>query len=472
MLFSSTTFIYLFLPIVLAVYYFLLRKFRTAQNVFLFFVSILFYAWGEPRFVLIMVCSIGVNWLLGLWIHSCRGNAALSRVIIAVDVVLNLGLLFLFKYLNFTADILNRFFDAGWEIPQITLPIGISFFTFQAMSYVIDVYRGKGQVQKNILCVGLYIAFFPQLIAGPIVRYETIADQIQNRRETLDDVTKGFSRFIIGLAKKVLLSNNIALLADAAFSASASGKMISVGFSWLGALAYTMQIFFDFSGYSDMAIGLGQMFGFHFLENFNYPYISSSISEFWRRWHMSLGSWFRDYVYFPLGGSRVSKGRLIWNLFVVWSLTGLWHGANFTFILWGLMYFLLLTVEKLTGFDKKNGPALNILKRIYTILFVLLGWVLFRAESVSSAITYIGSMFGVHGNPLTDGYFTGYLAQNAIILVLGGLFCTPAAKEVGGRIKPSLPTDILYVAVYLLLFIFSIASLASSSYNPFIYFNF
>ena len=472
MLFSSITFIYLFLPMVLAVYYLLLRKFRTAQNIFLFLASIGFYAWGEPRFVLIMVASIVINWLLGLWIDSCRNKTALSRIILGVDVAVNLGLLFVFKYLHFTADILKNLFGVELGIPQITLPIGISFFTFQAISYVIDVYRGKGQVQKNILYVGLYIAFFPQLIAGPIVRYETIADQIQNRHETLADVTEGFSRFIIGLAKKVLLSNNLALLADAAFSASASGEIISVGFSWLGALAYTMQIFFDFSGYSDMAIGLGRMFGFHFLENFNYPYISSSISEFWRRWHMSLGSWFRDYVYFPLGGSRVAKGRLVFNLFVVWSLTGLWHGANFTFILWGLMYFLLLTFEKLTGFEKKSGLTLDVLKRVYTILFIMLGWVLFRAESISDAMTYVSSMFGIHDSPLIDGYFTGYLAQNAVIIFLGGLFCTPVAKATAKRIKPNLLTDILYVASYLLLFILSIASLTSSSYNPFIYFNF
>lgn len=472
MLFSSTTFLYLFLPMVLAVYYILLRKFRTAQNIFLFLASIGFYAWGEPRFVLIMAASIVINWILGLWIDSCRGKTTLSRMILGVDVAVNLGLLFVFKYLNFTADILKDLLGVELGIPQITLPIGISFFTFQAMSYVIDVYRGKGQVQKNILYVGLYVAFFPQLIAGPIVRYETIADQIQNRRETLNDVTEGFSRFIIGLAKKVLLSNHLALLADAAFCASASGEMISVGFSWLGALAYTMQIFFDFSGYSDMAIGLGRMFGFHFLENFNYPYISASISEFWRRWHMSLGSWFRDYVYFPLGGSRVCKGRLVFNLFVVWSLTGLWHGANFTFILWGMMYFLLLTFEKMTGFEKKNGPVLNVLKRVYTILFVILGWVLFRAESIGDAMTYMGSMFGVQGNALTDGCFTGYLAQNAIILFLGGLLCTPIAKAAARRIKPNLLTDLLYAASYLLLFILSIASLASSSYNPFIYFNF
>lgn len=472
MLFSSITFLYLFLPTVLAVYYLLLRKFRTAQNIFLFLVSIGFYAWGEPKFVLIMVASIVINWILGLCVDSCRHNLVLSRIIIGVDVGLNLGLLFVFKYLNFTADILKGLFGAELGIGQISLPIGISFFTFQAMSYVIDVYRGKGQVQKNILCVGLYIAFFPQLIAGPIVRYETIADQIQNRRETLEDVTEGFSRFITGLAKKVLLSNHLAILADAAFSISAKGEMISVGFSWLGALAYTMQIFFDFSGYSDMAIGLGRMFGFHFLENFNYPYISASISEFWRRWHMSLGSWFRDYVYFPLGGSRVSKGRLVWNLFVVWSLTGLWHGANFTFILWGMMYFLLLAGEKLTGFDKKSGRALNVLKRIYTMLFVILGWVLFRAESVGAALTYMGSMFGIPGNALTDGYFSGYLAQNRILLSLGILFCTPVAKAAAEKIKPNLLTDILYVTIHLLLFILSIASLASSSYNPFIYFNF
>lgn len=340
------------------------------------------------------------------------------------------------------------------------------------MSYVIDVYREKGKVQNNLLFVGLYISFFPQLIAGPIVRYETIADEIKNRKETLNDFFDGFARFIVGLAKKVLLANSFALLADKTFDLAHNGETLSVTFSWLGAIAYTLQIFFDFSGYSDMAIGLGRMFGFHFLENFNYPYVSTSISEFWRRWHMSLGSWFRDYLYFPLGGSRVSKRRNVFNLFVVWSLTGLWHGANYTFLCWGMMYFVLIAVEKLTGFEKIQVKYLKILKWLYTILFVILGWVLFRAESISDAFFYIKSMFGINGNEFTDGMFSGYFVQNFVILAIGVLLSTPIFKYLKNKVKSNGIADFVRPVILIVLFVLSVSSLVSNSYNPFIYFNF
>ena len=342
MLFSSTIFIYLFLPLVLFFNFIVFKWSRLLQNINLLFASLFFYAWGEPKYVFLMMGSIVVNWFMGLMISKKRDKQKQSKLIVALDVTFNLGVLFVFKYLTFTGNIIDSLFGVSLPIPNIALPIGISFFTFQAMSYVIDVYRQKGEVQTNILYVGLYISFFPQLIAGPIVRYETIADQIKNRKETLDDFFDGFARFVIGLSKKVLLANTFAILADNAFDGAKNGDSISVMFGWLGAIAYSLQIFFDFSGYSDMAIGLGRIFGFQFLENFDYPYVSKSITEFWRRWHMSLGTWFRDYLYFPLGGSRCSRGRNIFNLFVVWLLTGLWHGANFTFIVWGLMYFLLL----------------------------------------------------------------------------------------------------------------------------------
>ena len=357
-------------------------------------------------------------------------------------------------------------------IPSIALPIGISFFTFQAMSYVIDVYRQKGEVQTNILYVGLYISFFPQLIAGPIVRYETIADEIKNRKETVDDFFNGFARFVVGLSKKVLLANSFAILADQTFDSAQNGDSISVMFSWLGAIAYTLQIFFDFSGYSDMAIGLGRMFGFHFLENFDYPYISTSITEFWRRWHISLGTWFRDYLYIPLGGSRCGKARNIFNLFVVWFLTGLWHGANFTFIAWGLMYFVLLVIEKLTGIHKKNGKVINVFKWIYTILFVVLGLVLFRANSISDAIVYLKSMFGLNGNVFSDGMFTGWFTQNLILLAFGVVLSTPLFRVLGEKTKNSNIVGFVKSGALICLFVLSVASLVSSSYNPFIYFNF
>lgn len=470
MLFSSSVFIYLFLPITLFGYFVVFRKSRKWQNIFLLFVSLFFYAWGEPKFVLIMLLSIFMNWLFGLLVN--KENKKIGKIIVGCTVVFNLAILFVFKYLMFSMEVVTEIFNINMKIPNIALPIGISFFTFQAMSYVIDVYRGCGQVQKNILNVGLYISFFPQLIAGPIVRYETIADQIENRRETLNDFADGFGRFIIGLSKKVLLANNFALVADELFDSLAGGASISVASAWLGAICYTLQIFFDFSGYSDMAIGLGKMFGFHFLENFNYPYISKSVSEFWRRWHISLGTWFRDYVYIPLGGSRVNKPRLVFNLFVVWFLTGVWHGANWTFITWGLMYFVLLSIEKLTVFGKLLEKA-KVFNWIYTILFVVCGWVLFRANSITDALIYLKSMFGFNYNVFCDETFKQFFLQIFVYLVFGILFSFPFIAKVSKKIKKySLFYDVTYIIVMIVLLVASVSNIVSDSYNPFIYFNF
>lgn len=468
MLFSSSTFLFLFLPAVIVVYYTILRKNRTLQNVFLFLASLLFYAWGEPAFVFVMLLSIFANYILGLVVYKFRENISKSRIILALTVVFNLGILFVFKYLSFVIENISNIPGLDVSVPEITLPIGISFFTFQAMSYVIDVYRGE-EVQKNPLYVGLYIAFFPQLIAGPIVRYKTVANQIQYRKETFDDFSSGVCRFIIGLSKKVLLANTMAVVADSAFDGDISN--ISASFAWLGAIAYTLQIFFDFSGYSDMAIGLGRMFGFKFLENFNYPYISSSITEFWRRWHISLGTWFRDYVYFPLGGSRVKhKSRLILNLFVVWFLTGVWHGANWTFILWGLMYFILLTIEKMTGFYK--GDRVKSIKHIYTLLFVILGWVLFRADNVTDAFTYIGAMFGSTGIGLDDTALY-LLRENIVYFVFAILISTPIIRIIYNKYFRNNKILTVFVAfILLVLFLISIVYIVKGTYNPFIYFNF
>jgi len=419
-----------------------------------------------------MMASIIINWLLGLIIDKKRENLKLSKVLIALDVIFNIGLLFVFKYLTFTGSIFKSITGIDLHFPQIALPIGISFFTFQAMSYVIDVYRQKGEVQTNLLYVGLYISFFPQLIAGPIVRYETIANEIKNRKESLNDFFDGFARFVVGLAKKVLLANTFAILADQVFNSVRDGEDISVMFGWLGAIAYTFQIFFDFSGYSDMAIGMGRMFGFHFLENFNYPYISTSITEYWRRWHISLGTWFKDYLYIPLGGSRCSKARNILNLFIVWLLNGLWHGANLTFLCWGLMYFILLVFEKTTGIHKKSGKVINVFKWLYTIFFVIIGRILFRAESLSDAFIYLKSVFGLNGNAISDGLFTGWFSQNIILLIIGAILCTPIFRWFSEKTKDSTPVKILRVIVLFILFVLSVASLVSSSYNPFIYFNF
>ena len=471
MLFSSTTFIYLFLPVVLFFYFILLRKSRILQNAFLLLASLFFYAWGEPKFVFIMIFSIIVNWFFGLIISKRFDKKKICKVIIILDVIFNMSLLFVFKYLTFTGNLINGVLGMDLAVPDIALPIGISFFTFQAMSYVIDVYRQKGEVQTNILYVGLYISFFPQLIAGPIVRYETIADEIKNRKETSDDFFDGFARFVIGLSKKVLLANSFGVIADQSFYIGTIDT-ISVMFSWLGMIAYTMQIFFDFSGYSDMAIGLGKMFGFHFLENFDYPYVSLSITEFWRRWHISLGTWFRDYLYFPLGGNRCSKLRNIFNLFVVWFLTGLWHGANMTFIIWGMMYFALLVIEKITGIHKKHGKVLNIFKWFYTIFFVMIGWVIFRADNLAIAIVYLKDLFGLSGNVFADGIFKGWLMQNMILLIIGILLCTPIFKLLAEKTKDNVIIGFIRVGILIALFVLSVASLVSSSYNPFIYFNF
>ncbi len=463
MVFSTTTFILLFLPVVLLVYYFPpIRKHRSISNLVLSLASLFFYAWGEPSFVLVMLSSIFVNWALGLLVDKFRNTKRAKAPLIAA-VVVNVALLFVFKYLTFLLTNFNLLFNKNIDTLNISLPIGISFFTFQAMSYVIDVYRGHGKAQKNPLNVILYISFFPQLIAGPIVRYETVAEEINNRVETFEDFYSGVYRFLIGLSKKVLLANNLAVLADAAFD----GQKPTVLSAWIGALAYSLQIYFDFSGYSEMAIGLGRMFGFHFLENFDYPYVSRSITEFWRRWHMSLGTWFRDYVYFPLGGSRVdSKARLVFNLFVTWTLTGIWHGANWTFLMWGLLYFVLLTVEKLTGFDKKSG----FFGHIYTMLFVVLGWVLFRSESIGNALSYMASMFGI-GAKLYDGYMLTYLSSYKVYFIAGILACFPIQKLFKDRINSKVYNSVS-AAVIFILFILSLSFMVKGAYNPFIYFNF
>ena len=464
MVFSTNTFLFLFLPAVLIAYYIpFVRKRRKLSNFILTAASIFFYAWGEPVYVLLMLFSILMNWAFGLIVSKNSGTKK-AKIAVALSAVINISILFVFKYLTFILKNFNLLFNKNIDTLEIALPIGISFFTFQAMSYVIDVYRGRGSAQKNPLNVALYISFFPQLIAGPIVRYETVAEEIMNRRETFDDFSSGAYRFAVGLCKKVILANNLAAVADLAFA----NEKPSVVMAWTGAIAYTLQIYFDFSGYSEMAIGLGRMFGFHFLENFNYPYISKSITDFWRRWHMSLGTWFRDYVYIPLGGSRVdTKARLVFNLFVTWALTGIWHGANWTFLAWGLLYFVLLTVEKLTKFHEKIGGF----GHIYTMLFVILGWVLFRADSISAAVSYMGAMFGLTSNGLCDDLILTYLSYNKVYFIFGILACFPIQKLIKPKINEKL-YNVLSAIVLAVLFVISISFMVKGSYNPFIYFNF
>ena len=471
MLFSSLEFLLLFLPVT-AVVYFLLPK--SAKNIWLLITSLFFYAWGEPKFVLIMIASVLFNYFAARLVENCEKDGRKRKLFLILAVVFNLGLLFVFKYLNFATGILHGFFS-GFPVTSIALPIGISFFTFQAMSYVIDVYRGI-PAQRNICSLGLYISFFPQLIAGPIVRYTTVMEQIRERTVTRDDLSEGIQRFILGFNKKLLLANILAEAADAAYASPS----LSVCMGWLGLISYTLQIYFDFSAYSDMAIGLGRMFGFRFLENFNYPLMSKSVTEFWRRWHISLGTWFRDYVYIPLGGSRSkSAARRIFNLAVVWLLTGIWHGANFTFIVWGMLHGLVIIIEKLTGMVGRieRSRFRAAVWRLVTLLTVMLGWMIFRADDLPMAWDYFRTISGIGGAAFADAQFIFYLREYAVILLAALLCSTPLFRALSERVsargeRAAVIVSALSWCVRLALFAVSVSFLIMNSYNPFIYFNF
>lgn len=487
MVFSSVIFIFAFLPTVLLGYYLINPRFK---NIFLLISSLVFYAAGEPRFVFVMMGSIVVNHCFAMLIERQRKNTVLenycgkkrpiknTKKIVILMVCFNLVLFFIFKYLNFTISNINII--ASYLnlplLPQTTiaLPIGISFFTFQAMSYVFDVYYGSSSAQRNPLNTALYISFFPQLIAGPIVRYQTIAAEIDRRAETVDDFVKGIQRFIIGLAKKSVIANTVALAADYAYNACKTGTL-TTSLSWLGSIAYSFQILFDFSGYSDMAIGLGLMFGFHFPENFNYPYMAATITDFWRRWHISLGTWFRDYVYIPLGGSHVNRTRLVLNLLTVWGLTGIWHGANWTFIFWGLFYFVLLVFEKLTGLTKwlELHTFCAGVYRVFTLLCVMLGWTVFRAESIVEAKKYLAVMFGLTSNEYGNIESLWMWRQYSVILCIAFLCCFNWRFFVKKfELKYSTLSEAVSFVFYLTVAIIALGFTVSSSYNPFIYFNF
>ena len=471
MLFSSSIFLFLFLPLVILIYYLPLRKWRQGQNVFLLCASLFFYAWGEPWFVLVMIGSILLNYAFGLWVAWAKERGKSTRPAIVATVLVNIGLLYIFKYLTFTLEVANQL-GANFLIPVIRLPIGISFFTFQAMSYVLDVNRGRGQVQRSPLKVGLYVSFFPQLIAGPIVKYETVAAEIDGRKETWEDFSAGICRFAVGLGKKVLIANQIAIIADRAF-ALPPGEL-SAGFAWLGSICYTLQVYYDFSGYSDMAIGMGRMFGFHFLENFNYPLISKSITELWRRWHISLVTWFRDYVYFPLGGSRVSTPKRVRNLLVVWLCTGIWHGANWTFLVWGLIYFALQILEKYAHLGRGWPGGLQWL---YAVGMYNFNSMLFRSDSLSHAWGFLKSMFGLGGG-WWDEQASYYLLENIPVLAAAVVFAAPVAVWVrewlnsGSRAKLAPVWDVGYTLLILGLMAISASYIIKGTYNPFIYFNF
>ena len=424
-----------------------------------------------------MISSITVNYIFGRIIAYCLDNNGYAKYALIGGIVFNIMILYVYKYLNFTISNINILFDNALCETQFVLPLGISFFTFQAMSYIVDVYRNTVVVQKNLFYLALYISFFPQLIAGPIVRYNKIETQIHERKESFSMMGEGIRRFLIGFSKKVILANNFAIIADQAFAMIETDN-ISVAFAWIGSLAYTFQIFCDFSAYSDMAIGLGKMFGFDFQENFNYPYVSHSISEFWRRWHISLGTWFRDYVYFPLGGSRVqSSFVLIRNLFVVWMLTGIWHGANWTFILWGLMYFVLISFEKITNIPKRcHSVFFREAYRVFTFMCVNIGWVIFRADNLSQGVNYLAVMFGNAGTTIIDNMAIEYFCDYFVLLLFGAVYSIGTFKyireRIGGNKTINTITEIITPFVYLGLFIVSVSYLVIGAHNPFIYFNF
>ncbi|WP_040198117.1 MBOAT family O-acyltransferase [Candidatus Soleaferrea massiliensis] len=473
MVFSSLLFLFYFLPVVLLLYFIVPKKWR---NLVLFVSSLFFYAWGEPIYVVIMLFSTVVDYTHGWMVDNAlkNGHRRKAKAAVVSSVVINLAILGFFKYGDFLIQNVNSVFGLGIPLMNLTLPIGISFYTFQTMSYSIDVYRREAKVQKNILDFGTYVTLFPQLIAGPIVRYQTVADELGSRRESFDEFGSGVKRFVTGLGKKVLLANTIGQVFTLVSAQDTAAMPVLT--AWIGILAYTFQIYFDFSGYSDMAIGLGRMFGFHFLENFDYPYMSKSITEFWRRWHISLGTWFREYVYIPLGGNRKGPWRQIINIMIVWLLTGFWHGASWNFALWGVYFGILLMFEKLflLKFLKKLP---GIVGHIYTMFLVILSWAIFAFDSLPQGLSFIGAMFGLHGSSFMDSQSVYLLYTNLIlfaILIVASTnypqrwlrWCSEKFSK-----RPALPGAMQGVLLCAVFFV-CIAFLVDASYNPFLYFRF
>ena len=474
MVFSTPLFLFYFLPVTLGLYYIVPRRLYFWKNLVLLLCSLFFYAWGEPKYVLLMLFSIMMDYALGLWLEREKTHGGRPRLVLALSVVLNLLLLGFFKYADFFIGTINALTGAELPLLHLPLPIGISFYTFQAMSYIVDLYRGDVEVQRDIVSFGTYVSLFPQLIAGPIVRMRTVAGELRQREESFEDFGAGVRRFTAGMCKKVLLANTIGGVWESISGMEAASMPVLT--DWLGLLAYTFQIYFDFSGYSDMAIGLGRMFGFHFLENFNYPYISGSITEFWRRWHMSLSSWFKEYVYIPLGGNRKGLPRQIRNILIVWLLTGIWHGAGWNFVVWGLYFGAVLILEKLFLLRCLNRlPAL--FRHIYALLLIMLGWAVFAFDSLGSGLGLIRALFGGYGQPLWDGQSLYLLYSNALLLVLLAVGSTPlpkrlfdwGAEKLRSRQGIAGAGEILLVGAGMLL---SVAFLVDASYNPFLYFRF
>lgn len=467
MLFSSITFLYYFLPAVVLVYFLLPFRYK---NILLLITSLIFYAWGEPKYSILMIFSVIEGFVLGILIEKAQGKRQ-GKILVILSVIINLGLLAFFKYFNFFLNNINGILKQDISFLHITLPMGISFYLFSIISYNIDIYRGKFKAEKNILDFTTYITFFPQLVAGPIIRYSDIAVQLHHRAHSLKECYYGSRRFIIGLAKKVVFANSFGMLV----SRFGETKEKSVLFYWLYALAFTLQIYYDFSGYSDMAIGLGRIFGFQFLENFNYPYISHSITEFWRRWHMSLSAWFKDYVYIPMGGNRVSVSRQVFNLLIVWMLTGLWHGASWNFVIWGLYFAVILIIEKfcLKNISWKNS---KILSHIYVMILVMTSFVLFNADSISRAGTEIAGMFGFGKEAFVNAITLYYLRSYAVVLILGIIGSSPFLKNFYNRIAQSRFGEnvaMVFEPVLLTILLMVITGyLVDGSFNPFLYFRF
>ena len=460
MLFTSISFLYYFLPITLILYFIVPKKYK---NVILLVSSLLFYFYGEPIYVFLMIAEILIAYFGALLIDKYK-----DKTILIILLIIHISLLFIFKYTDFILANINNIFNANINLLKLALPIGISFYTFQIISYEVDVYKKKVSVQKNIINLATYVSLFPQLIAGPIVRYESINEELDNRKTTFNDFSYGVRRFIIGLSKKVLLANVLGELCST-FNTISDKTVI---FYWLFAISYMLQIYLDFSAYSDMAIGLGRMFGFHFLENFNYPYISKSITEFWRRWHMSLSSWFKDYVYIPLGGSRCGKTKLIRNIFVVWFLTGLWHGASWNFIIWGLLFGIVLVIEKLF-LQKVLDKTLNIFKHIYVLFIVMISFVIFNGENITNNIQ---GLFGINNISFINSVSIHYLKNYLIILIISILACTPLFKNIIEKLKNNKKINKvinILEPIYLVLLLFIVTVyLIDNSYNPFLYFRF
>ena len=463
MLFSSIPFLYYFLPLVIITY--LLVPFKLKNTVLLFF-SLVFYGWGEPRYLIFMIISILSGYILGLLIEKYH-DTKLSKLFLICSLLISLGMLGYFKYTDFFISNINSLFNTNIPLLRIALPIGISFYTFQILSYTIDVYRKDVPAQRNIISLATYISLFPQLIAGPIVRYSDVELQLNNRTHSKEKFALGMRRFIMGLSKKILIANQLGELCDIFLVSNDK----SILFYWLYAISFMLHIYFDFSGYSDMAIGLGKMFGFDFIENFNYPYVSKSITEFWRRWHMSLGSWFRDYVYIPLGGNRVSKVRNIFNIFVVWFLTGFWHGASWNFIVWGLFFFVILIIEKQFLLPYLNKS--KVWNHIYVLFLVAISFVIFNAKDMSDALITISGMFGLQNVPMVSQEFIYYLQSYGFILILGIIGATPYPKQLFNKfIERKKIMDIIEPLSVGFLLVLITAYLVDGSFNPFLYFRF